>query len=85
MVLGPNTNIPPPHNVLIMDNQRPADIPRDLSHLIHLNRVYRVLICQHNECRKAVQPRAFSDHLRVQHQTPLRVRERMQEYVSKFQ
>lgn len=67
-----------------MDDQRPADIPANLRHLIHLNVAYRVLICQHNECRKAVQPRAFREHLRVQHQTPLSDRERVQEYVRTF-
>ena len=67
-----------------MDNQRPTDIPPELRHLIHLNDAYRVLICQHHECRKAIRPRAFSEHLRVQHQTPLRDRERVQEYVSTF-
>jgi hypothetical protein len=67
-----------------MDDQRPADIPSDLDHLIQLNVAYQVLICPHNECRKAVQPRAFSEHLRVQHQTPLRDRERVQEYISIF-
>ena len=67
-----------------MDNQRPADIPPKVRHLIHLNNAYPVLICQRNECRKAVQPHAFSEHLRVQHETPLRDRERVQEYVSTF-
>ena len=67
-----------------MDDQRPEDIPSELTHLVQLNIAYRVLICPHNECCKAVQPRAFSEHLRVQHQTPLRDRERVQEYVSIF-
>jgi len=84
LVLGPNTDIPPPHNALIMDNQRPADIPTKVRHLIHLNNAYPVLICQRNECRKAVQPHAFREHLRVQHQTLLRDRERVQKYVSTF-
>jgi hypothetical protein len=67
-----------------MDNQRPKSIPSELDHLIQLNVAYRVLICPHTECRKAVQPRAFSEHLRVQHQTPLRDRERVQEYIKGF-
>ena len=67
-----------------MDDQRPEDIPSELTHLVQLNIAYRVLICPYNECCKAVQPRAFSEHLRVQHQTPLRDRERVQEYVSIF-
>jgi hypothetical protein len=71
-------------NAFDMDDQRPADIPSELRHLIHLNVAYRVLICQHNECHKAVQPSAFSEHLRVQHQTPLHDRERVREYVSIF-
>jgi hypothetical protein len=71
------------HNAFSMDNQRPADIPSELHHLIHLNVAYRVLICPHNECRKAVQPGAFREHLR-KHQTPLRDRERVQEYINGF-
>jgi transcription elongation factor Elf1 len=67
-----------------MDDQRPADIPSDLRHLIRLNVAYRVLICPYNKCCKAVEPRAFKEHLRVQHQTPLRDRERVQEYINGF-
>ncbi|KAF8861416.1 hypothetical protein BDZ45DRAFT_723822 [Acephala macrosclerotiorum] len=67
-----------------MDDQRPGDIPSELDHLIQLNVAYRVLICPHNECRKAVQPGAFREHLRVQYQTPLRDRERVQEYINGF-
>lgn len=67
-----------------MDNQHPADIPRELHHLIHLNIAYRVLICPDNKCRKAVKPGAFSEHLRVKHQTSLRDRERVQQYVDTF-
>ena len=72
------------HNAFRMDNQPPADIPSELRHLVHLNVAYRVLICPHNDCCKAVQPRALSEHLRVQHQTPLRDRERVQEYIKGF-
>lgn len=67
-----------------MDDPRPADIPFNLCHLIHLNVAYRILICPTRECRKAVQPRAFSEHLRVKHRIPLRERERVQQYVSTF-
>lgn len=42
-----------------------------------------MFICPHNECCKAVEPRAFSEHLRVQHQTLLRDRERVQEYIKR--
>jgi hypothetical protein len=72
------------HNASIMDNQRPADIPTELHHLIQLNVAYRVLICPHNECRKAVQPQAYKTHLFVQHKTPLRDRERVEQYTSTF-
>lgn len=72
------------YNAFNMDDQRPADIPPELDHLIQLNVAYRVLICPYNECRKAVQPRAFREHLRVQHKTPLRDRERVQEYINEF-
>lgn len=81
---GPIPIFPPPINAFIMDNQRPADIPTKLGHFIYLNVAYRVLICRHKKCRKAVEPRAFSEHLRVQHQTPLGDRECVQQYVSKF-
>lgn len=64
-----------------MDDQRPADIPSGLRQLIQLNVAYRVLLCPHPECRKAVQPRAFSEHTRVQHKAPLRDREQIQAYV----
>lgn len=67
-----------------MDNQHPADIPRELHPLIHLNVAFRVLICPHKKCRKAVQPGAFSEHLRVKHRTSLRDRARVQQYVSTF-
>jgi hypothetical protein len=66
-----------------MDDQRPENIPPGLDHLIQLNIAYRVFICPHNKCCKAVEPGAFSEHLRVQHQTPLRDRERVQEYIKR--
>jgi len=65
-----------------MDGQQPADIPPELQQLIHLNRTYHVLICQ--ECHKVVEPGAFVEHLRVQHQTSLRDRERVQQFISTF-
>ncbi len=69
------------HIALGMDNQHPADIPLDLRGLISLNIAYQVLICKHNDCCKAVQPSALSEHLRVQHKTPLRIRRQVEGYV----
>jgi hypothetical protein len=68
-----------------MDDQRPADIPPDLCHLIHLNVAYRVLICPYNECCKAVEPGAFEEHLRVKHDTPLPDRKRVRKYIDGFE
>jgi hypothetical protein len=73
------------HNAFIMDNQRSADIPTDLRHLIQSNVAYRVLICPHNKCRKAVQPEAYKEHLLVRHKkTLLPDRQRVQTYVTEL-
>ena len=67
-----------------MDDRRPANIPPELKDLIQVNVAFQVFICPHDKCRKAVQPCAFSEHLRVLHETPLRDRRRVQEFLSTF-
>ena len=42
-----------------------------LEHLISLNTEYYVLVCPNNECRQAVEPKAFSRHLLRIHKTKL--------------
>lgn len=43
-----------------------------------------MLICPNAHCRKAVQPHAFVEHLRIQHQTGLDERKKVGEYVKRF-
>jgi hypothetical protein len=65
--------------------RKPDAIPSNLRHLIQLNTTFRVLICPDARCRKAVQPRAFVEHLRVQHHTGLNERQKVAEYVEGFE
>ena len=55
-----------------------------LEHLVSLNAEYRVLICRNNECRKAVEPKAFSEHLFRIHKTKLELRRQVEVYVADF-
>jgi len=83
-VSGPNTGSSTLHNAFNMDDRRPANIPPELKDLIQANVAFQVFICPHDKCRKAVQPCAFSEHLRVLHETPLRDRRRVQAFLSTF-
>jgi len=49
-----------------------------------LNTEYRVLICRNDECRKAVEPKALSEHLFRIHKTKLELRRQVEAYVAGF-
>jgi hypothetical protein len=65
-----------------MEDQRVPDVPDGLRHLIQVNVTYSVFICPAEECRKAVQPNTFTDHLHENHSTPLPERRRVQAYIN---
>ena len=56
-------------------------IPESLSHLIHLNEKYSVLICIGHGCRYAVSPTAISIHLQRKHKTQLELRRQVDRYI----
>ena len=59
-------------------------IPTPLTHLVSLNARYNVLVCLRDECRKAVAPAAFSEHLRTIHHTELGLRRLLEAYIERF-
>jgi hypothetical protein len=67
-----------------MDKQPLEKLEQELKHLISVNYTYQLFICPHEKCCKAVQRVAYIEHLRVQHKTPLRDRQRIQELIDHF-
>jgi hypothetical protein len=67
-----------------MDDQRAPDIPEELRPMIQLNAAFRVLICPHEQCRKAVQPSAFTRHSHEQHRTTFSARQALQKFIDKL-
>jgi hypothetical protein len=59
-------------------------IPQELSHLIHLNVEYKVLVCMYSGCYRAVSPTTFSEHLRTKHSTTSAIRKQVRAYISEF-
>jgi Orsellinic acid/F9775 biosynthesis cluster protein D len=59
-------------------------IPATLRHLLSLNTEYNVLVCLSDECRKAVEPRAVSEHLFRIHKTKLELRRQVDVYIEGF-
>lgn len=72
------------HDGINMADQPPPDVPLELRGTIRLNVAYGVLICPHEQCRKAVQPSAFTRHSHEQHQTPFSARQQLQKFVDKL-
>jgi hypothetical protein len=83
-VLGPNTNAYCNQLSGNMDKQQLEKLEQELKHLISVNYTYQLFICPHEGCRKAVQRGAYIEHLRVQHKTALRDRQRIQELIVHF-
>jgi hypothetical protein len=67
-----------------MADQRPPDVPKELRGMIQLNVAYSVLICPHEQCRKAVQPSAFTRHSHREHQTTFSARQELQKFIDKL-
>jgi hypothetical protein len=59
-------------------------IPPALSHLIHLNVEFGVLVCLGVGCSRAVAPATFSEHLRRKHSTPMDMRKQVDTYTQGF-
>ena len=65
-----------------MASQRTPSVPEGLEEMIELNVTYQVLICPHEQCRKAVQPSAFTRHSHQEHQTLFSARQELQEFIN---
>jgi hypothetical protein len=50
-------------------------LPASLEHLISLNTESQVLVYRNDECQKAVEPKALSEHLFRIHKTKLELRQ----------
>jgi hypothetical protein len=72
------------HDVIDMADERPPDVPKELRGMIQLNVAYSVLICPHEQCRKAVQPSAFTRHSHREHQTTFSARQELQKFIDKL-
>jgi hypothetical protein len=59
-------------------------VPMTLTDLVHLNRQYGVLVCTDEDCRKAIVPSGFSEHLRKAHKMPKGLRDEVTAYVRGF-
>jgi hypothetical protein len=72
-------------NSMPSSSTRPAEpLPASLEYLISLNAEYQVLICPINECRKAVEPKAFSEHFFRIHKTKLELCRQVKAYIAGF-
>lgn len=67
-----------------MADQPPPEVPQELRGTIQLNVAYSVLICPHEQCRKAVQPSTFTRHSHEQHQTTSSARQQLQQFVDRL-
>jgi len=61
-----------------------ASIPVTLEGLVSLNPEYQILICPNDECRKAVESKALSEHLFRIHKTKLELRRQVESYIEEF-
>ena len=70
------------HNTMTKCFETPTiKVPMALAHLIAINVVYKVVLCMHPSCHRAISPVGVVEHLRKFHQTPPKVRKRVQDFV----
>lgn len=67
-----------------MASHRPPSVPDQLRSMVQLNTAYRVLICPHEQCRKAVQPSAFTRHSHEEHGTTIRARRNLEAFIKEL-
>jgi hypothetical protein len=67
-----------------MADQQPPDVPQELHGMIELNSAYSVLICPHDQCRRAIQPSAFARHSWEEHNTTFSARQKLKTFIRKL-
>jgi hypothetical protein len=59
-----------------------VEVPVELNQLIAINTEYQILLCLKQQCRKAVRPAGFVQHLRKIHKAEPQLRMKVQEFVT---